>query len=233
MSDSSSQASPQFYIFECTNALCHLRFPVNQLNERVSTTATMDCPLCKNSAQTVLAFCPDATARTQPTASTAQNQRPIEVLIDNVRSIFNVGSIFRTADGAGIQQIHLCGITPTPDHPKMAKTALGAEQAIAWRYHKNGLEAVTKLKDEGREIWGLEETVGSHDLYASGSQGNASLSPVLLIVGNEVSGIDPGILRLCDNIYQLPMDGTKRSLNVAVAFGIALYHLQFGTPRSG
>jgi len=233
MSEKSPQTTPQFYIFECSNSTCRLRFPFHQLLDQNNVVETIACPICKATAQRVSAFNPpvDEPKASQLINLAAQQQRPIELLIDNVRSLFNVGSIFRTADATGVQHIHLCGITPTPDHPKLAKTALGAEQAIPWTYHKNGLEAVTQLKEIGYKIWGLEESVNSQDLYQGKHEGTPS--PIVLMVGNELSGIDPELLSLCDAIYHLPMNGTKRSLNVAVAFGAAIYHIQFGLAQLG
>lgn len=235
MSDPAARTDDQFHIFECTSRTCRFRFPLHQLSEHESVSATMPCPLCKDTARNVLTFGPAAARQNADPPvvrdaknSDAENDYPVEILLDNVRSIFNVGSIFRTADGAGIQHLHLCGITPTPDHPKLAKTALGAEQSVAWTYHKNGLDAVTQLKNDGRRIWGLEEYPASQPLYQHQPNLVTPLPPLLLIVGNELSGIDPEILQRCDKVYHLPMYGTKRSLNVAVAVGIAIYHIQSG-----
>lgn len=228
MSDSAPQTDTQFYIFECTSRACQFRFPLHQLSKHEPVTTEIPCPLCKDMARNVLTFGPADRGQDthQSTIHIAQSSRPIEILLDNVRSIFNVGSIFRSADGAGVQHLHLCGITPTPDHPKLAKTALGAEQSVAWTYHRNGLDAVARLKNDGRKIWGLEECPTSQSLYTCQHDLVTTPLPLLLIVGNELSGIDPEILQRCDTVYHLPMRGTKRSLNVAVAFGIAIYHIQ-------
>ena len=146
----------------------------------------------------------------------------LELFLDNTRSIYNVGSIFRTADGAGVKKLHLCGITATPEHPKFAKTALGTD--LPWEYHMNGVDGIARLKDEGYQIWALEETAESVDLYADAP----TLSPdskTVLVLGNEVLGVDPGILKLCDKTLMIPMRGEKKSLNVTIACGIAVYHL--------
>jgi tRNA G18 (ribose-2'-O)-methylase SpoU len=142
----------------------------------------------------------------------------VEVLVDNVRSLYNVGAIFRTADGAGIRRLHLCGITPTPENPKLAKTALGAEESVAWRYWPNALEAAQALQADGAYLMALERTPAALLLQS------AQPTPkTLLIVGNEVAGVDPAILDLADVCIAIPMAGRKRSLNVATAFGIAAY----------
>lgn len=149
----------------------------------------------------------------------------IEILLDNIRSAFNVGSMFRTADGAGIRGLHLCGMTPTPDNPKTWKTALGAERAMPWTYHRNGLAAAQEMKARGMRLWALEGGLQSVSIFeAAQSPGGAALA---LVVGNEISGVDPGILEICDCVVHIPMEGVKRSLNVAIAFGIAAYILRY------
>lgn len=154
------------------------------------------------------------------------NGPTVEALLDNIRSCFNVGSMFRAADGSGLSHIHLCGLSPTPDNPKVSKTALGAEISVPWTQHLDGLTAVNLLKQRSYRIWGLEGGPRSQSLFSLGRL--LAGSPILLVVGNEVSGIDPGILDLCDRVISIPMEGFKRSLNVAVAFGIAAYFLRFG-----
>ena len=154
----------------------------------------------------------------------------IETFLDNIRSSYNVGSIFRTADGAGISHLHLGGITPTPDHPKVAKTALGADEVVPWTYHVNGLEAVLDLKNRGWTLWALES--GSSGLPLFQNEMVAEMQTILLIVGNERAGVDPGILDVCDEILTLPMRGQKQSLNVSVAFGVAAYWLKNGQSKS-
>jgi len=150
----------------------------------------------------------------------------VEALLDNIRSSFNVGSMFRVADGAGLSHMHLCGISPTPDNPKTAKTALGAEYAVPWTHYSDGLNAVAMLKERDYRIWALEGGERSQPLFSMVRE--LSGPPILLAVGNEISGIDPGILDRCERVISIPMVGFKRSLNVAVAFGIAVYFLRFG-----
>jgi tRNA G18 (ribose-2'-O)-methylase SpoU len=148
----------------------------------------------------------------------------LEVFLDNIRSAFNVGAMLRAADGAGINHMHLAGITPTPDNPKVAKTALGAERSIPWTYHRDGVAAVDELRKRGLRIWAMEGGSRAEPIFQAAGDGN---TPTLLVVGNEVSGIDPGILALSEKVVAIPMLGVKNSLNVAVAFGIAVYVLRF------
>jgi tRNA G18 (ribose-2'-O)-methylase SpoU len=155
------------------------------------------------------------------------SQKPtliIEALLDNIRSAFNVGAIFRTADAAAISHLHLCGMTATPDNPRLAKTALGAEQTVPWRYYNNALDAAHELKDQGYRLWAIEGGERAGSLF--GITAELPNAPILLIVGNEVTGIDPYLLDLCDRVLYIPMYGRKTSLNVEVAFGIAAYCLR-------
>ncbi|MDQ5902288.1 MAG: hypothetical protein QG606_504 [Patescibacteria group bacterium] len=154
------------------------------------------------------------------------------LIIHNVRSAANVGSMFRTADGAGIQEIWLTGYTPSPAKPSqkyltkaeksLAKSALGAEYFVAWRKNPSIGNVITRLRLTGHCIIGLEQDKQSRPL-TSIIEENVSFA---LIVGNEVRGLDRRILRQCDAIGELPMYGKKNSLNVSVACGIALYALQ-------
>ena len=159
-----------------------------------------------------------------PTPWTTAHQTQYLVLIDNVRSIFNVGYIFRAFYGVGVAHIHLCGITPTPQHPKISKTSLGAERSVSWTYHRNALDAANEIKAAGASLWALENTATSESLF---DQAGLSDQPnIALVVGNELTGIDPELLAMCDRVVHLPMAGVKGSLNVAVAFGIAVYWLR-------
>jgi len=142
------------------------------------------------------------------------------VICDNIRSLENIGSIFRTADALGAVKIYLCGICGTPPNPKISKTALGAEKNIPWEYAKQTGRLIDKLKNRGIEIVALEQHKNSVD-YAK----YRPSFPVALIVGNEVKGISSKILQKCDKIIELPMRGKKESLNVSVAFGIAGYKI--------
>jgi tRNA G18 (ribose-2'-O)-methylase SpoU len=141
-----------------------------------------------------------------------------------------VGSIFRTADGLGIRKLHLCGITPTPENDFVTKTSLGAEENVSWEYSRNALEVAKRLGASGYRLIALEQDERALPLGDTASSevtaplSNQSGRPVL-ILGNEVTGVDPDLLDLCDHIVHIPMRGKKRSLNVEVAFGIAAYQL--------
>ena len=145
--------------------------------------------------------------------------------LDNIRSAQNVGAIFRTADGAGLSELLLGGITPTPnEQPSISKTALGAEKSIKWSYHPNLPEALADLKANHCLILVLETAPGAGSLQDF--QLNPPLpSQVALVVGSEPAGVDPAILRLADQVLYIPMFGEKTSLNVSIAFGIAAYHI--------
>jgi tRNA G18 (ribose-2'-O)-methylase SpoU len=120
----------------------------------------------------------------------------------------------------------LCGITPTPDNEAVAKTALGAENTVTWSYHKDAVALVTKLKEEKWNILALEEDPRSIALNTHHFTATTLKQPTLLILGNEVTGVDPGLLDLCHQILYIPMRGEKKSFNVAMAFSIAAYQLQ-------
>jgi 23S rRNA (guanosine2251-2'-O)-methyltransferase len=207
----------QLLIRQCTRPNCGFRFPVASLSVGYET-----CPKCGTPTRLTQSPYPDLKVEN---LSKTDDGPLIEVLLDNIRSAMNVGSMFRTADGAGIRHIHLCGITPTPDHPKIAKTALGAEFSVPWTQHWDAAVTSTDLKSAGYKIWVLEGGSGSESIFEG--LHDLPVSPILLVVGNEVSGVDPAILEICDRIIHLPMQGVKHSLNVAVAFGIAVYTLRF------
>lgn len=151
---------------------------------------------------------------------------PVTVVCENIRSLYNVGSIFRTSDGAGIEKLYLCGYTGYPPRPDIDKTALGSVRSVPWEYVPNQFEAVRLLKKRGFSIVALEHTNGSV------SYDEASYSfPLCLVIGNEVSGITDELLALCDMAVDIPMHGLKQSLNVSVAYGILVYHI-VRIPRS-
>lgn len=142
------------------------------------------------------------------------------VICDNLRSLHNVGSIFRTGDAFGVTKIFLCGITGRPGQSGLDKVALGAQHSVPWKYCARAGSLVARLKRQGVKIIALEQASGSQDLAAFKPQ-----FPLALIVGNEVEGVSPGLLKRVDGSVQIPMLGQKESLNVSVAFGIAAYQL--------
>jgi tRNA G18 (ribose-2'-O)-methylase SpoU len=142
------------------------------------------------------------------------------VICDNIRSLYNVGSIFRTADALGITKIYLGGITGTPAQKGVQKVALGAEKSVPWEKARNAWQVAEKLKKQGFQIIALELTKGSIDVSMFKPK-----FPMALIVGNEVSGVSASLLKRSDAVIKITMLGIKESLNVSVAFGIAAYEL--------
>ena len=152
-------------------------------------------------------------------------------VLSGVRSLHNVGSIFRTADGAGFSKIYLCGLTPSPLdrfgrwRPPLAKVSLGAEKTMPWEKSGSALRLIGKLKKEGYRIFALEQNKRAIPFYKSGSGAGSSGKKIALVVGSEVGGLPRPVLNRADKILEIPMAGKKESLNVAVAFGIAAYSL--------
>lgn len=203
---------------QCVRKACMFRFPGPDGD-------VFPCPKCGSSTN-VVALLPIHDLDVIQSSPDRVNDLYLEAGLDNIRSILNVGSIFRTADGVGIEHIHLFGICPSPGHPQMKKTALGADRMIPWTQHWDGLHAVREKKKEGFVVWSLEKNRNSANLFSTSlpEHGNK----LILIVGNENNGIDPGILAESDQVVHLPMVGGKESLNVANAFAIATYWLKFG-----
>lgn len=165
----------------------------------------------------------------------------VVTVLDNIRSVYNVGSIFRTSDALGVSKLYLCGITPTPDHPRMsssqekdsfhnqpdkygrtlsvAKTALAGLHSVPWEHTESTLDTVRALKDDGYYIVAVEITESSQPVHP------VSNRPLAIILGNEKEGIDPHILALADEVLHIPMHGAGKSLNVSVSYGIAGYEL--------
>lgn len=147
---------------------------------------------------------------------------PISVLLDNVRSMYNVGSVFRTSDAFLISEVILCGITGCPPHPEISKTALGADESVKWRYKKDALEAVKEMKKEGWLICVLEQAHNSLPLQNFTPSDELKY---LLVAGNEVDGVNQEIVDLADIVIEIPQHGVKHSLNVSVSVGIALWQM--------
>lgn len=146
---------------------------------------------------------------------------PIYGLLDNIRSLYNVGSIFRTSDGALVRKLCLCGYTPHPPRKEIDKTALGATRSVPWEYYQNPLLAIDELRAQGAKICVLEQTTHSKP-YFSICKGDF---PLCLVVGNEITGVTPRVIESADMAIEIPMAGIKQSLNAAVAYGIALFEL--------
>jgi tRNA G18 (ribose-2'-O)-methylase SpoU len=147
-------------------------------------------------------------------------RRPLYALADNVRSMHNIGAMFRTADGAGLAKLFLCGISACPPRPEIRKTSLGAEEAVPWEYVPSAAQALRRLKAEGVQIVVLEHTDCSHDFRVAPYR-----FPLCLVVGHEHYGVCDEVVALADLAVEIPMAGVKESLNVSVAFGIALFEI--------
>ena len=147
---------------------------------------------------------------------------PIVVVLDNVRSMHNVGSAFRTADAFAIQRIALCGITAQPPHREIHKTALGATESVEWKYYKTTLEACVHLKAEGYQLMAIEQAAGSTMLHNFRPEPDQRLA---LIFGNEVFGVEDQILSMADTCLEIPQYGTKHSLNISVSIGVILWDM--------
>jgi tRNA G18 (ribose-2'-O)-methylase SpoU len=142
-------------------------------------------------------------------------------LLDNIRSVWNVGSMFRTADAAGLAGLYLCGMTATPPRKDMEKTALGATLTVPWDYWSDSLAAARRIKEAGLPLIALEQHPGS-----AAWDGFDFPFPHCFVVGHEVDGVSPGLLALADRIVEIPMMGAKHSLNVAVSFGVLAFQVR-------
>lgn len=145
---------------------------------------------------------------------------PVRVLLDNVRSMYNVGSFFRTGDGMALEKLYLSGITGRPPKNQISKTALGAEETLPWEGCDDPAALLHTLQGQGHEITAIETSVHAVDLFDWQPR-----FPVCLVLGHEVEGVSPALLDLCDTFVRIPMLGHKHSLNVATAGGVVLYEL--------
>ena len=148
------------------------------------------------------------------------NKKKIVVILDNVRSMHNVGSVFRTSDAFLIQAIYLCGYTPKPPHRDIQKTALGATETVEWHYFSTTMEAVNLLKEKGYKVFAVEQAEGSISLESFAIEDN-----IAVVFGNEVEGVDNSVIAACNGCIEIPQFGTKHSLNISVAAGIVLWEL--------
>jgi 23S rRNA (guanosine2251-2'-O)-methyltransferase len=160
----------------------------------------------------------------QATHAGAQYERiavlPVSILLDNVRSMYNVGAFFRTGDAARIEKLCLCGITSHPPQRAISKTALGAEDTVAWEHSWEAAPLLTAMRDRGYEIAAVETTIHAVDLFDWKPR-----FPLCVVFGHEVDGIRPEVSAMCDTHVRIPMLGTKHSLNVATAGGVVIYEL--------
>lgn len=149
-------------------------------------------------------------------------KHPVVLVLENVRSMLNVGSIFRTSDAFRIEAICLCGYTPTPPHREINKTALGATETVSWHYYANAAAAIEVLRAAGFRIFALEQTANSTSLQDLNWNGNENIAFVL---GNEAEGVLSETIALCDDAIEIPQFGMKHSLNISVAGGVLLWQL--------
>jgi len=150
------------------------------------------------------------------------NKLPVYTILINIRSNYNVGSIFRTSDGVMIEKLYLCGYTPHPPKKEILKTALGATQSVCWEYVKDPKEIILELRKRGVKVCALEQTDISIPYYSI----TENSFPICLLVGNEITGVPQELIDLCDYSIEIPQYGIKQSLNVSVAYGIAIYELR-------
>ena len=150
---------------------------------------------------------------------------PLTVVLDNVRSLNNIGSVFRTSDAFRVEHIALCGITATPPHREIHKTALGAEDSVAWSYHEDTAECLRALKGQGYKVFAVEQVDDSVKLGIRNEDLGIEGQPVAIVLGNEIEGVQESLLPLCDGCLEIPQYGTKHSLNVSCAAAIVIWEL--------
>lgn len=158
--------------------------------------------------------------RADVSAFRAQQKMPVVVVLDNVRSMANVGSVFRTCDAFAVERLILCGFTPVPPHRDIRKTALGAEESVAWSHFLDTAAAIESLKAEGYLPVAVEQAHGSVMLNEWKPE---PLAKIALVFGNEVEGVSDAVLALCDAVIEIPQSGTKHSLNIAVSVGVVVW----------
>ncbi len=152
----------------------------------------------------------------------SSEKTPLIVVLDNVRSLNNIGSVFRTSDAFLVEKIYLCGITATPPHRDIQKTALGATESVDWRYYENALDAIQELKTANYKIISIEQVSGSVSLEQFEVVNNQKYA---VIFGNEVKGVQQSLIDISDNCIEIPQFGTKHSFNISVSAGIVLWEL--------
>jgi tRNA G18 (ribose-2'-O)-methylase SpoU len=216
----------------CPNPDCRseLELPVSRLGKNEP------CPACGQVITVVPIALHESASRERAAAervrktgdALARRTMPVAVVLENIRSLWNVGSIFRSADAAGAEEIWLAGFTGRPPREEISKTALGAEEAVPWREAATGLDAARRLRAEGRSIVALERTEGSVALAEAPVR-----FPCAMLLGNEVAGLGAETISAADLVCHVPMHGLKGSLNVAVAAGVALYEFRRAAERAG
>jgi tRNA G18 (ribose-2'-O)-methylase SpoU len=156
-----------------------------------------------------------------PAEADQRERTPVAGLLDSIRSLYNVGSMFRTSDGAFIRRLYLCGYTPVPPRTEISKTSLGAVESVPWSHYRDPLEAVAHARGAGMKICVLEHTTKSVPVFTLTKE----MFPLCLVVGTELTGVSSAVIEAADVAVEIPMYGTKQSLNAAVAYGVALFEL--------
>ena len=160
--------------------------------------------------------------RLSPEGFKASEKLPLIIILDNIRSLNNVGSVFRTADAFRIEKIYLCGITATPPHKDITKTALGATESVNWEYAKDTLSLIQSLQAEGVYVFSVEQAENTHSLLDIEVNANKTYA---LVFGNEVKGVQQAVVSQSDGVIEIPQYGTKHSLNISVSAGIVVWDL--------
>ncbi|MBR5482100.1 MAG: RNA methyltransferase [Bacteroidaceae bacterium] len=151
----------------------------------------------------------------------SSHKLPLVVVLDHVRSLYNVGSVFRTADAFRLSGVCLCGITACPPHPEIHKTALGAEDSVQWKYYEKTEDALSELRNQGYTLLAVEQCKGSTMLQQFVPDADKKYA---VIMGNEVKGVQQQVVNMCDGCLEIPQFGTKHSMNVSVTAGIVMWH---------
>ncbi|MBI5371720.1 MAG: RNA methyltransferase [Sphingobacteriales bacterium] len=155
----------------------------------------------------------------------ASEKTPVIIVLENIRSAYNVGSVFRTSDAFLVQAIFIIGYSAKPPHKEIKKTALGAEETVDWKYFKTTAEAIAELRREGFNVYAAEQAEGSYKLNAIGFEPGEKIA---VVFGNEVTGVEQSTIALCDGCLEIPQLGMKHSLNIATAAGVVLWELVRG-----
>ena len=164
----------------------------------------------------------EALDRLSVEAFKSSKKLPIVIILDDIRSLHNIGSVFRTSDAFAIEKIMLCGITAQPPHREIQKTALGATESVEWRHWDSCIDCVKELQSSGYRVYGVEQVAGSSNLAEFQFP---TKSKVALVFGNEVKGVSQSVLDICDEFLEIPQNGTKHSLNISVSVGVVLWEL--------
>lgn len=151
-----------------------------------------------------------------------QKKYPIVVVLDNIRSLNNIGSVFRTSDAFAVESIQLCGISAKPPHREIQKTALGSTESVHWEYHESTLDCLESLKSKGFQCYAIEQTESSQFLNEFAPKSKQKLA---LVFGHEVKGVSQEVVNYCDGVIEIPQEGTKHSLNISISVGVVLWDL--------